>query len=281
MALITPPLAFAYCTDNLTGTPAAATPGTAVTAGGSANTDGTAVTLLSALGHDAHFICITLNGGAGSSTATDALLDILVDPAGGTSFSELISDLACGYTASSVAGTGAPMARWFFPLWIAAGTTIGAQVRSAAAGITKRVICTVYGEPSRPDMWWCGQGVETLGANPATSKGTTITPGSSGAAGTYTNVGGPTTYRYGAVQLSLQGPDATATARGGYWNIGADSARLPGSPTLYTSMNTSEQLAFANGMPIWCDIPAGKQLQVAGTLSGTTENYNACLHGVY
>lgn len=281
MALITPPFSFADVTDNLTGTPdTGSAPGTGVVSGASSNSDGTPVTLLSALAHDVHYLQIGIGRGAINSNATNYLLDILVDPAGGTSWSDLISDIACGFLAAPAAGGASLAMTLFFPIWIPAGASIGAQGRCSIGALTKQVFITAYGNPSRPDMWWCGQGVETLGVTPASSVGTTITPGASGGAGTYTDIGA-STYRYGAVQFSIQGPDNAATAKGGYWNIGIGSARLPGSPTIYTSMSTAETLGYCNNAPIWCDVPAGTTFQIAGTLSGTAEDYNGAVYGVY
>lgn len=276
------PLAFARCTDNLTGTPPTTSVGLSLTSGAGANGDGTAGALLSALAHDVHLLVIGISNGASNTLATNALLDILKDPAGGTSWASMIDDLVCGFAATATQGTISLSQYFFFPLFIPAGTSLGAQVRCSNGSNNKRVAVWAYGEPNRPDMWWCGQGVESLGINAASSTGTTITPGASGAAGTYTNVGGTTSHRYGAVQFAIQGPDSNATAKGGYWNIGTGSARLPGSPTVFTSMSTSESMARGGMcMPIFCDIPAGTQLQLAGTLDGAAEDYNGAIYGVY
>src|SRR5215211_2854506 len=141
MGLMIPYWGWANASSNITGTPAT-TEGTLVT-GGSANTDGSTVTLLSALGHDCELLEIGSHTSSANAANTSALLDIMIDPAGGTSWATtpLISDLLTGYTGSLTA-TGPGIVRWFyFPIWIKSGTSIGARVRSATASGAQRVLC--------------------------------------------------------------------------------------------------------------------------------------------
>jgi hypothetical protein len=283
MSLILPPFYFADCTDNFSGTtPAAASPGATVTASASTNTDGTAASVIAAVGHDIHFLVVGI--GNTSTTATvdsAALLDILVDPAGGTSWSSLIDDLVCGFSPILAAGIGYS-AYYMFPLFIKSGASIGAQVRCATGSQSFRVGCWVYGNPSRPEMWWCGSKVESLGINAASSKGTDITPGSTTATFTWTNVGSTTTGRYGAIQFGHNGSDNNATTIGYHAQIGIGSARVPGTPTFIWQNSTSENTARSGFcMPIWCDIPEGTQLQVGACASGTAEVHDVALYGVY
>jgi hypothetical protein len=173
---------WAHCTSNISGTPST-TPGTAVTASATANTDGTSVSLLTALSHDVEYLIIGVHGFGASTNNTSALLDILVDPAGGTSWlsTPIINDLLVGYTgAIGVSGvTIAPVTRWYhFPLWIKSGASIGARVRCATGSQAGRVIVHAFGGNASPSSWWCGQFVTEIAINAGTSKGTDHTAGS-------------------------------------------------------------------------------------------------------
>jgi hypothetical protein len=279
MSLILPPWYFAKQTNNLA---VSTTPGTNFTANAS-SADGASVSVLSALGHDVHLLIAKISGLQVSTGNSSALLDILSDPAGGTSWGALIDDLVCGFLTGSV-DVSAGSHTYVFPIYIKAGTSLGVRARTAhSANLTGgRVLLFAFGEPSRPDMWWCGQKVESLGLNPGTSEGTEITPGVSGAFGSWTNVGSVTSQRYGAVCLGVNGSDATAVANAALWQLGYGSNRVPGISDYYSNMGTTENAS--RGCPIipFCDVPAGTQMQVRGSVSsGTAEDYNVGVYGVY
>lgn len=269
-------------TSNITGTPAAQSPGFNW-ASGFSNADGTSQGVLSALAHDGHLIVISVGDMWTTGTNPATLLDIMIDPAGGTSWSEFISDLVVGGAGDMTAGQTALTLHYVFPIWIPAGASIGVRSRCAAAAITSlsMVAITVFGGPSRPDMWWCGQKVESLGITAASSKGTDHTPGNSGAFSSWATVGTSTAH-YGAVQLGI-GAHLTAINELIYhWQIGYGSTQLPGSPTIWMRTITTEQIHFIKPYnPIWCDVPSGTTWQVRGTASGTAQAFHAAIYGVY
>lgn len=280
MSLILPPWYFSYCTDNQPNTPSVSAHGTACTPGTS-NADGTAVSLISAITHDVHRLCIHVSNAQTAAAAYYALMDILVDPAGGTSWASFIDDLVVGFAA---ANTSLNNGLWYdFPVWIPSGTSIGTRMRTShTVAVAARVSIWAYGEPSRPDMWWCGQGVETLGVTAATSRGTAVTPGNSSAYGSWTSVGSTTTYRYGAIQLGHNGTDASGATINYHFQVGLGSQPLPGCPTIVKTMTTSEvQTQLSPGGPLYCDVATGSQLQVRGKGSGTSEAWDCALYGVY
>lgn len=280
--LILPPFQFANGTDNLTGIPPAATVGTNFAAGAS-NADGSAVGVLSALAHDVHYLIVGIGGISLAAADSQALLDVLIDRAGGTSWSSLIDDLICGFSPIPAAGTAGIQQWYHFPLWVPAGAALGVQARTAhSANITTgRVVMYAYGGPSRPDMWWCGQAVESLGIDAASSKGTNVTPGNAGTYGSWTTIG-TSTARYGAVQFGVNGSDGTAANIGYYWQFGHGSTKLPGSPTCYASVSSNEVAARTGfSQPILCDVAGGTIWQARGVASGTAEVFNAAVYGVY
>jgi hypothetical protein len=273
---------FQFCVDPFTGTPVATTPGTSIGSGAS-NADGTAVTLLSALAQDIQYLVVGV-AGLGVTTAEDnsCLLDVLVDPSGGTSWASLIDDIGCGSRPAQTA-VAITMHTWFhFPLFVKAGSSIGARCRkNGATASTGRVMAIGFGQPKRPDLWWCGQGVETLGNVAGTSKGTAVTAGNSGALGSYTTIG-TSTKRYGAIQLGVNSSDNTALAVAYHFWLAVNSAKLIGAPAWHVQMSTAEVLAQNSyGGPVWCDIPSGATIQAVGTCSGTAEALTLTTHGVF
>jgi hypothetical protein len=67
-----------------------------------------------------------------------------------------------------------------------------------------------------------------------------------------------------------------------HFEIGYSSARLPGSP-IYYAYTTAVEAVQSNGfhMPLWCDIPAGTQMQARGKCDATAEIWNCALYGVH
>jgi hypothetical protein len=259
-------------------------------AAGSSNVDGTAVSLFrnSALSDlnlpfDCHYLAIAAGGWNAANANVQVLLDILVDPTGGTSWSVLIEDLLVGMT--QVNGLCAPYNFYHFPIWIPAGSRLGARARTRhTANRTGNVIAYVCGEPTHPDAWWCGSGVESLGINAATSQGTDIPDtAAANAWSSWTNVGSPTSHRYGSVQLGINGSDATAVAASYLFQMGYNSTELRGVVPVHRHLTTNE-VGFQIGqmMPNWCDIPAGTQMQVRQTASvAAAETLNCAIYGVY
>lgn len=284
--LILPPFQFAHCTDNLTSTPPTAAVGTQFgTDTLTANVNGTPVTVIgTALTHDVHYMVIGISGFNASGFFTPTLTDILYDPAGGTSWSTLIEDIASGFTSGNAAGSVCFAAYYHFPLWVKAGATFGvtAKTSNSPPGLTNgRIGLWLYGEPSRPDTWWAGQKVDAIGVNGLSSTGVAITPGSTGTWSAWTSIGSVTTARYGSIQIGWNGTDSSALGQGSYWQIGYDTVKIPGTPTYFISTSTAEVTARCPFGPTWVDIPAGKQLQARATSSGAAEEHNIVLYGVY
>lgn len=275
--LIKPPFAWAHCSDSLPSTPT--TQPDTVTAGAN-NADGASVGVLPALSHDAEYLVIGVGGNGGAGINSRALLDILIDPAGGTAWSSLIDNLQVGFLRPQDSNTG--FTAWFhFPLWIPAGATLGARARTAHTATRDHYVgIWAFGGPSRPDMWWCGTKVETLGAVEASSKGTDVTPGNSGAFGAWADIG-VTTGRWGAIQPSIGGPGSVAATQAYQWEIGYSSVRIPGVPQLFSAISVSEVGPKSWSAIMNCDIPQGTTLQVRGKGSATADVIDVLLHGVY
>jgi hypothetical protein len=139
MALIIPGgPCFAFDVSNTTIT----TSSTTVTTG-TANADGAVVTLLSALARDLHHLVVSIGTIQTSTLDNSALADIMIDPAGGTSWSSLVDDLLCGW-ATAPTGTADNDVVYQFPLWIPAGASIGMRIRKAG-GTASSATVRIYG----------------------------------------------------------------------------------------------------------------------------------------
>jgi hypothetical protein len=163
-------------------------PGVTVTPGN--NTYGSYVSVLSAVASDVWGLWILITNGFVSAAARDMIVTIGLDAAGGTSFTDFIVDLLApcpGQYGTSAAVPGG-IAYWF-PLFIKAGTSIGAKasVNNATVG-TVAVGAKCMIKPSRPDLIRVGHYVRTYGSTPASSSGTAVTPGTA-SEGAWTQLG--------------------------------------------------------------------------------------------
>lgn len=266
---------WAYYTDNYPATPSTSAFGTAVTAGAN-DTMGTAVEALDTIAHDCEYLEITISGFNANATAHQVLLDILVDPAGGTSWSVLISGLLCGYTVASA--TTIPRACFYnFPLWIPAGTSIGLQAQTHhSATDAGNVTIAIQGGNSNPASWWCGQGVETIGVDTASSQGTLVTPGNTGAFSSWVDLGAPTTTTRdgGAIQTGVQSNGTDVAGRAFRIEFGAGDNRI--GPARHLITGTTEAGWTHNSGPVFRSIRAGTQLQARGTANTTNTDALGC-----
>jgi hypothetical protein len=286
MGLVNRPFYFANQTASLGGSaPPAAVIGVNFTANAN-NVDGANVVMLTALTFDVQYLVVGIGGINGSNVSSSCLLDVLTDLTGSTNFLPFIDDLVCGFTPTPAAATTGIELWYHFPIFIPSGASVGICARTAhTSNITSgRCVMYTYGNPSRPDAWWYGHKVESLGITAATSRGTNVTPGNSGAWGSWTDIGTPTTASYGAVQFGVNSSDNASLAIGYYWQVGVSGSamtQLPGSPTHFIATSTGEISARTGMQPIFCDIPEASQMQLRAMASGTGEVYNAAIYGVY
>lgn len=183
--------------------------GTQITAHASAHTKGDTVELIAtaALTEDCYGISISFVGGNAAGTAKNFLVDIMVDEAGGTSWSVKIPDLLVGSPAITQRNY-----RYYFPIFIKAGSSVGARMQANVGALTLRCGIKLLGKPSRIELLKYGHTVETYGVQPATnSSGTAITPGTS-AMGAYTASIGTTSRDYWFWQMGWATADGSITA---------------------------------------------------------------------
>lgn len=266
------------CTTNApTGVPSSPI-GTSVTAGAN-NADGAAVTALSALSHDVEYLVVAAEGFNGSNVNGSTLINVLYDPAGGTSWQVLIPYLACGYCMSS--SVAVPVGRFFFfPVWIPAGSSVGLQGRTAhTSNITGEVFLAAYGGNSNPASWWCGQKVSAYGLVEASSRGTLVTPGVA-SDGSWTNLGSVLSHDCGAVQWVVQGQAVTTgTSRSYRFEFGTDGKRI--GPELVGGTLSTEQGHCMPTGAIFADIRSGAQLQARGRVNSSAVDLDCAAYVVH
>lgn len=206
--------AYHFTYDNW-GTNPAATPGTSIVPGAS-NAEGafTQVASSANIAQDCYWMHVRISGGATSAQAKPQVFDIGVDPAGGSSYTAVISNISCG---ASPAFTVAGSKEYLFPIFIKAGSSVAIRVQgtNATAG-TVRAVCKWWGQPSMPEAVPVGTIFQTFGTITGSS-GPTFTPGNA-ANGTWLDLGA-TTSELWWWQMSYHINNATITAEYTYIDI--------------------------------------------------------------
>ena len=136
--------------------------------------------------YDVYGILICLNNYAASNAIRNALFNIGVDNAGGTSYRVVIPALIGGSSSPYYLGSGGIW--YYFPLFIPAGSSIAVQAKGTAASTTAGCAIWLYGQPDQPELVKTGSIVAALGIDDANNRGTTITMGTT-ADGTWLNLG--------------------------------------------------------------------------------------------
>lgn len=253
------------------------TPGVSVTPG--SGSKGSYVQLASGanLVNDAYGVLLWVVAGNTSSTIRDILMDIHLDPAGGTSYAALggLNNIFVPQAGNAVQG-----GRFFyFPLFIESGTSVGARGQANNTS-TFRVAAWFFGKPTHPENIEVGQWSETIGVSG--NGGTPFTCGNTAAWGSWTSLG-------------------TTSRPCWYWqlawghNVGTTTAQMYFAELAYSSdgtnfitiipcmpmFNPGNAEASSNSLyPGRWEVPAGGTLYVRGSASGTAETTEAVAIGI-
>lgn len=262
-----------------------ATPGTSVTPGAS-NAEGswTQVASSANIAQDVYGIYIKVTGGATAATNKNHELDIGVDPAGGTSYTAIISNLQVG---ASPLITAVGSKEYFFPFFIKAGSSVAVRVQGdAATAGTVRVWAKFWGQPSAPWQLPVGHFSETFGGDGTfTSRGTSFTPGNA-ADGTWVDLGA-TSKAMWWWQVGHGIANTTITAQYTYIDLawGDGSNKIIISRTMHAG-TTGETAGLASqpGL-LWHEsyhpVPAGANIYVRGRCNTTPDTgYHASVIGI-
>lgn len=169
------------------------TPGTLV-APGNSNSEGNWVEIISDANvtFDVWEIHVWVTGTDASGVARRCLLDIGADPAGGTSYTAIVSDLLCGGRSATLIVNDDNTAYFRIPIFIKSGSAIAARMQTSVASDTgnERVAMSIFGNPTRPEIVPLGQFTETIGLSGANSDGTDINfPGVANTWSSWTSLG--------------------------------------------------------------------------------------------
>lgn len=274
---------WAYCSHNMPASIDASLVGTAVTTSDTANTDGSAVTLLGALTHDVEYLRLMISGSMILSRQNDFVLSLLRDPAGGSSWSNVVQLYIGGVSRTEGSGQdpAGHAAFYDFPIWIPAGTSLGVQARTAhAAETTLQVLAFAFGGNANPASWWCGQRITGIGVNAAASGGQIYSAGNSNTFSSWGDLGSPLLSACGALQYGVGGPPGTFYSQNAYvFEFGVGGVRI-GPPLLRANTSTESGWSSSIG-PIFKSLAAGTQLQVRGACSGSAQGLNVAAYAVH
>jgi hypothetical protein len=196
--------------------------GPLVTASASTHTKGSYVQLVAAAPFDVWMLGVHVTDQAGSGANNNLLLDIGDDPAGGTSYTVNLPDLALGMAGTTAA---APPSERLFPCYIPAGASIAARFQSAVASDTAQVGIVMYGgtplgvRPKRSPL-------VAYGVSAATSAGTTLTNDAVGAdtKGAWAQLVAATSRDHEGFVVCISGADNAMTANRYLVDIGIGGA---------------------------------------------------------
>ena len=259
-----------------------ATPGTSVTPGAS-NAEGTFTQIFTQQTADSLGIYLRVSDGATSTAAKPQLLDLGIDPAGGTSYGAIINNIVCGASAAMTA-SGAGQ-RFFFPLRIPSGSTVAVRIQGAnATAGTVRIGARLYQGQSRPWGIPVGQYAETVGTI-TNSNGVSFTPGNN-VDGTWVSLG-TTSQDLWWWQLCYQVDNGTITAETARIDLGAGTT---GNQRVIQSRFHVGTTGETCGDPfswnlIWHEgfhpIPAGTEMWIRGRCENAPDTgYNGVAIGI-
>lgn len=235
--------------------------GVGATAGATAHTMGSYVTLIDPLDYDCFGLALRITGVSVSAAASQGLADIAIAPTGGGNEQIVIPFLDVG-AASSVVGTVGTT--YFFPLFIPAGKAVRYRWQSVTASDTTiAILAHAFSHPvhgfaeDAPQEW-----VE-YGANSAASRGVALTSGNA-VFGTDVQItasttrdhrwfhvgidGGTNTGITGGVYRVRLATDTTATRVIGIWDFGIAASESINGPV--------------PAFPVCYPLPAGSELRI-------------------
>ena len=248
------------------------TPGTSITPGN--NTFPAYAEILPNIAEDCYGIFIRTTGIGATGLSKNALLNIGCDVTGGTTFTTIISSLMVSNAATGAATLGATGVDYYFPLYIPAPSALAAQisVNNATVG-TARVYVQLHGKPQYAERCKFGMKVDSFGAVAASSKGTDVTPGNTGAEGTWVALSGTLDNNYFWWQLGAGINNATITNLAYHWDIargdGTTKNIIVENEMCITGTNENMSMPLSNVNDYQHEAGVGEIIYGRGTCSST------------
>jgi len=275
---------FLFTFDNYGANPSA-TPGLTVTPTGS-NAEGsyTSHVLATAAQLTSEVCWMALRFSDASATGDRSMIaDIGVDPAGGTSYSQIINNIVMGDGGlATQTGSGH---HYLFPYCIKAGSQVAVRVQAAnATPGTIKVCAKFYGKPTNANALPIGLFSETIGGI-TNSGGLSFTPGNA-ADGSWTSLG-TTARNLWWWQLAYQITNSTITAEYTYIDLAYGDASNKHIITRLMHGGTTGESAGdvlkqnRNFIEAYCPVPAGATMYVRGRTNNAPDSgYNAVAIGI-
>ena len=278
---------FNWTYDNWGANPSA-TPGTSVTPGIS-NAEGAWTQIASAanIAQDAwgFWLRISDNAVAAPTTGKNFLLDVGIDPAGGTSYVQQIANIACG-SAGPITSSSGGGHQFFFPFFIKSGSSVAVRIQGSHGTATASIVgAKFYGRPANPELSRVGQHSETIGTI-TNSNGVSFTPGNA-ADGSWVSLG-TTTRALWWWQLAYQVDNGVITAEYAYIDLSwGDATNKHLIIRRMHSGTTAEQIgSIINGnlngpWEAYCPVPVGANLYIRGRCNNAPDaGYNGVAIGI-
>lgn len=229
---------------------------------------------------DCYWLYVEIQKTVLASTDTSAVIDIGVDPAGGSSYSVLVADLLAGHVDDCNANNGnGGWIHYSIPVKITSGSSVAIRGQTVRGADTSASVCVLLmGGPTGSPF--AGATVYTLGVSG--TGGTAVTPGSGSSWGSWTNVGSTLAADCQAFILGVQPIAGTTVARNAYqYQIGVSSAAI--SPIYDVHTGTSEDITGVRpSVPAYSFVASGSQMQVRARANagGTIENNRVAIYAV-
>lgn len=282
MLHVQPQFTSKFTYDNF-GTNPTGTEGTSVVPGTSgAEGSWTQIASAANIAQDIYGILMRVHLGSTSGSQKAHLLDIGVDPAGGTSYTAVISNIVCGHSGTVTVTLGH---RFFFPFFIKAGSSVAVRIQgSAATAGTVRVAARFYGYRARPEFLPVGHFSETIGTITATD-GVAFTPGNA-SDGSWVSLG-TTAKPMWWWQLCHQVSNLNITAEYTYIDLAYGDASnkhiiMRAIHGGLTTESVGELLgANLNMFDAYCPVPGGSNIYIRGRCQNAPDTgYNAVAVGI-
>lgn len=251
-----------------------ALPGQTVTASATPHTKGSWTSIVTVAPFDIYFLNVFLGNVAASTSVTSMLVDIGIDPAGGTSYTVIIPNILCSGAAPNTIGGQSHM----FPVFIPKGSQIAARCQAIVVSDTVTVGCTMIGGHNRTNPWPHRGAIQDYGTNLTDSGGTPLANAGANSKGAWVQLGADTTRRHSGLIYAAGGNVSTMSAATLLIDIGVDPAGGTSYgvviPNLFLRHSNTEQVYLSNYLTglLAIDIPAGAAIGVRSQCSATNDN---------
>lgn len=240
--------------------------------GTTSHVQGAKVVLLSSgeVTRDIEEIELLFSEGYTAGSAVETLFELFVDPAGGTTYTSWIPEICVG-KADVLTNNGGRVLR--FRRHIPAGSSVAGAIRSSVVAQTTRCVITGYGLPRYPmRRATVAQGFGTI----TNSSGVAITPGTSGAKGSWTEVGTLDKPLWGWT-ISPSWDDSTLLSQNYALDLAfgdASNKTLIIADALYINNSTRDAVHSVLGRVTVCPVPSGMKLYARACCTGVSADSN-------